>query len=129
METTMNNLFKASLNKAVATVNEVRNENARKLAEILDDLKVIKKNLEDAFVGTPISVEMGMFGVPEPQYTTIRICSPYGCVSSISSNKAVYQSGNIAFWMMENKDIRVNGVPYTYEEFFNMIAKKFAEKM
>lgn len=129
METTMNNLFKASLNKAVASENEKRNENARKLAEFLDDMKVIKKNLEDAFVGTPISVQMGMFGVPEPKYTTIRISSPYGFFQGITSNKAVYHCGSCSNWELEDKDIRVEGVPYTYEEFFNLIAKKFAQKM
>lgn len=125
METTMGNLFQQALNKSIAEHNAKEAEKERALKAFLDDLKVIKKNLDDAFRGTCVCVEMGMFGVQEPRCTTIRVYTPYYVYGGITSNKAVY---HCVEWEGENKDFRWGGTPMTYESFFELVAKNIASK-
>lgn len=125
METTMNNLFQQVLNKSIAEHNAKESEKERKLKEFLDDMKVIKKNLDDAFRGTCVRVEMGMFGQQDPKYTTIRVLTPYGNFSGIMSNKAVWRCMG---WQGEDKDFRRDGAPMTYERLFEVVARHIANE-
>lgn len=128
METTFNNIFKNALNNAVEEKNRIDYEKAEALKIFLDDMNHIKKNLESAFIGTPIRVEMGMFGVPNPVFTTIRICWSKGNISSICANSCPSHYGGWVNTTYE-KDIRVGGKPMTYDELFDRVAVKYAESL
>lgn len=128
METTFNNIFKSALNTEIEKKARDEREKAQQVGRFLSDMAVIKKNLESAFIGTPIRVEMGMFGVNNPVYTTIHIRWDKDSVGSICANSCPYHCTN---WdtKMEEKDLRLNGVPYTYDELIKWVATKYSRTL
>lgn len=127
METTLNNIFKRALNNAVEDKILKEIEEEKRKAIFIEDMNLIKKNLESAFIGTPIRVEMGMYGVQELCYMTIRIVLPKGWITGITSNSALYHGVDWVETIAGEKDLRVNGKPMTYDELINKVAVKYAE--
>lgn len=128
METTFNNIFNSALESALKKAEEQKaKERKMQIKTFLKDMEVIKKNLESAFINTPIKVVMGMFGVQEPQYTTIYVKTPKKRIGSIVANSCPYHCGN---WSttLEEKDLRLDGIPLTYDKLIELVAIQFSKE-
>ena len=124
METTFNNIFKNAVKDAVKVKIDKEMEEQMALNAFLASMEVIKANLESAFINTAIRVKMAMFGVPEKRYTTISIFGPTFRISCITSNNAVYK-GKDWDYDAEEKDLRVEGKPMTYDELITIVANQY----
>lgn len=127
METTFNNIFNSALESALVKRAKEQKTKEMRMETFLKDMEVIKKNLESAFINTPIKVEMGMFGIPMPEYTTIHIQTPKKRIGSIVANSCPYHCAN---WSttLEEKDLRLNGIPWTYDKLIELVAIYFSEE-
>lgn len=128
METTFNNIFNSAFESAQNKKAEELRAKKMQMDKFLKDMEFIKKNLESAFINTPIKVVMGMFGVQEPQYTSINIDMPKGRIGSICANSCPWHCVN---WdtKHEEKDLRLNGVPMTYKELIEWVAIQYSKTL